>query len=187
MTSSQRGELRIIGGQWRRSTLKVADQPGLRPTPQRLRETLFNWLGPDLTGWHCLDAFAGSGALGFEAASRGASKVLLVEQNPKLIPILNAAALKLRASAMTIECSDAIAALQRQSPASLDLVLLDPPFASAIHSAALKAARVTLKPRAWVFLEAAKAWAQSDFDRLGYRIHRLQRVGQVWGHLLGSL
>ena len=69
-------EVRIIGGQWKRSKLPVADAPGLRPTPDRVRETLFNWLGQDLSGWRCLDAFAGSGALGFEAASRGASQGL---------------------------------------------------------------------------------------------------------------
>ena len=71
-------EVRIIGGQWKRTKLPVADKPGLRPTPDRVRETLFNWLGQDLTGWRCIDAFAGSGALGFEAASRGAAQVLLV-------------------------------------------------------------------------------------------------------------
>ena len=70
-------EVRIIGGQWKRSKLPVADAPGLRPTPDRVRETLFNWLGQDLEGWRCLDAYAGSGALGFEAASRGADAVVL--------------------------------------------------------------------------------------------------------------
>src|SRR5438045_9743994 len=77
-------EVRIIGGVWRRSKLPVADSPGLRPTPDRVRETLFNWLGQDLSGWRCLDAFAGSGALGFEAASRGAAEVLLVERDPRI-------------------------------------------------------------------------------------------------------
>ncbi|HEY9240020.1 MAG TPA: RsmD family RNA methyltransferase, partial [Burkholderiaceae bacterium] len=71
----RRHEVRLIGGQWKRSKLPVADSPGLRPTPDRVRETLFNWLGADLSGWRCLDAFAGSGALGFEAASRGAAQV----------------------------------------------------------------------------------------------------------------
>ena len=82
MTAAQRRgpprEVRIIGGQWKRSKLPVADAPGLRPTPDRVRETLFNWLGQDLEGWRCLDVFAGSGALGFEAASRGAAEVVLV-------------------------------------------------------------------------------------------------------------
>ena len=79
------GEIRIIGGQWRRTRIAVAQRPGLRPTPDRVRETLFNWLGQDLTGWHCLDAFAGTGALGLEAASRGAQQVRLVEQDPTLV------------------------------------------------------------------------------------------------------
>ena len=74
-------EVRIIGGAWKRSKLPVTDAPGLRPTPDRVRETLFNWLGQDLSGWRCLDAFAGSGALGFEAASRGADEVLMVERD----------------------------------------------------------------------------------------------------------
>ena len=79
--ASGAGEVRIIGGQWKRTRLPVAQRPGLRPTPDRVRETLFNWLGQDLSGWHCLDAFAGTGALGLEAASRGAAAVLLVEQD----------------------------------------------------------------------------------------------------------
>jgi len=81
----QTHEIRIIGGQWKRIKLKVADKPGLRPTPDRVRETLFNWLGQDLTGWRCLDAFAGTGALGFEAASRGAAEVVLVEKDSVLV------------------------------------------------------------------------------------------------------
>ena len=76
--------IRIIGGQWKRRLLPVPDAPGLRPTPDRVRETLFNWLGQDLTGWRCIDLFAGSGALGFEAASRGAARVDMVEQNPAI-------------------------------------------------------------------------------------------------------
>src|SRR5881394_3860722 len=83
-------EVRIIGGQWKRSKLPVADSPGLRPTPDRVRETLFNWLGQDLSGWRCLDAFAGSGALGFEAASRGAAEVVMVERDPVLVASLTA-------------------------------------------------------------------------------------------------
>jgi len=89
--------IRIIGGQWKRRLLPVPDSPGLRPTPDRVRETLFNWLGQDLSGWHCLDLFAGSGALGFEAASRGAARVLMVEQNPAIARGLNASVQQLGA------------------------------------------------------------------------------------------
>ena len=90
-------EVRIIGGQWKRTKLPVPDKPGLRPTPDRVRETLFNWLGQDLTGWRCVDAFAGTGALGLEAASRGATEVLLVEQDPQLVSQLRALQAKLDA------------------------------------------------------------------------------------------
>ena len=82
------GQVRIIGGRWRGTKLAVPDRPGLRPSSDRVRETLFNWLGQDLTGLRCLDAFAGSGALGFEAASRGAAEVLLIEQAPALVVAL---------------------------------------------------------------------------------------------------
>jgi len=82
------GEVRIIGGQWKRSKLPVANLPGLRPTPDRVRETLFNWLGQDMSGWHCADPFAGTGALGFEAASRGAASVLLGESSSHCIEVM---------------------------------------------------------------------------------------------------
>jgi 16S rRNA (guanine966-N2)-methyltransferase len=86
------GEIRIIGGAWKRTRLPVAQRPGLRPTPDRVRETLFNWLGQDLSGWRCLDAFAGTGALGFEAASRGAASVQLVESDAAGRPAAHPAA-----------------------------------------------------------------------------------------------
>src|SRR3954451_5025660 len=95
-------EVRIVGGQWKRTRLPVADKPGLRPTPDRVRETLFNWLGQDLTGWRCLDAFAGTGALGLEAASRGASQVLLVEQEPDLVSALRQLKANLSADAVEV-------------------------------------------------------------------------------------
>src|SRR5436190_5949296 len=93
-------EVRIIGGQWKRTKLPVADKPGLRPTPDRVRETLFNWLGQDLTGQRCIDLFAGTGVLGFEAASRGAAHVVLVEQDPQLVDLLRATRAKLGADAV---------------------------------------------------------------------------------------
>ncbi len=124
------GEVRIIGGQFRRSKLSVPDRPGLRPTPDRVRETLFNWLGQDLGGWHCLDAFAGTGALGLEAASRGAHRVLMVEQDPTLVRGIQAAAERLQAGAVTVQRGDGLAVMRQQAPATLDLILLDPPFAS---------------------------------------------------------
>ena len=119
------GEVRIIGGQWKRSKLPVADKPGLRPTPDRVRETLFNWLGQDLTGWRCVDAFAGTGALGFEAASRGASAVTLVEQDAALVAQLKKIKEQLKADAVQVQRGDGITALKQLPPASADLILLD--------------------------------------------------------------
>jgi 16S rRNA (guanine966-N2)-methyltransferase len=178
------GEVRIIGGQFRRSKLTVPDKPGLRPTPDRVRETLFNWLGQDLGGWHCLDAFAGSGALGFEAASRGADSVLMIEQDPQLARALTDAAARLKADSVTVRRGDAIAALQSRPPGSLDLVLLDPPFASDLFVPALRAARPALKPAALLYLESAQPWGDDTLLPLGYRLRKQLKAGQVWAHLL---
>ena len=101
-------EIRIIGGQWRRTRLKVLDKPGLRPTPDRVRETLFNWLGQDLSGWRCVDAFAGTGVLGLEAASRGAAHVLMVEQDAVLVRDLQENATRLKASMVSVQRGDAV-------------------------------------------------------------------------------
>src|SRR6476659_5188320 len=104
-------EVRIIGGRFKRSKLPVLDKPGLRPTPDRVRETLFNWLGQDLSGWRCLDAFAGSGALGLEAASRGAAQVTLVEQDPQLVAQLRAVLARLDAQGVEVRRGNGISAL----------------------------------------------------------------------------
>jgi 16S rRNA (guanine(966)-N(2))-methyltransferase RsmD len=123
-------EVRIIGGQWKRTKLKVADKPGLRPTPDRVRETLFNWLGQDLTGWRCIDVFAGTGALGFEAASRGAREVRMVEHDMALVDQLKRVQIQLQASAVQITRGDGVSALKQLDAAGMHLVLLDPPFDS---------------------------------------------------------
>ncbi len=178
------GSIRIIGGQWKRTVLPVADTPGLRPTPDRVRETLFNWLGQDLAGWHCADPFAGSGALGLEAASRGAAKVLMVEQHLPLVRRLEAIKQRLQASAVTLERGDGVAALRRQAPASLDLVLLDPPFDSPAYEAALKAASQAVRPEGFVYLEASKLWDEADLAALNLRVYRYLKAGAVHAHLL---
>jgi 16S rRNA (guanine(966)-N(2))-methyltransferase RsmD len=121
-------QVRVIGGRHRGRNLPVADAPGLRPTPDRVRETLFNWLGQNLAGWHCLDLFAGSGALGFEAVSRGAASVTLVEQAPRVAKSLQAAATLLNEPGVHVVCADALAYLARPAAEPLDLVFLDPPY-----------------------------------------------------------
>lgn len=168
--------MRIVGGQWRRSLLPVADKPGLRPTPDRVRETLFNWLGQDLAGWRVLDAFAGSGALGFEAASRGAADVLLVEQDADLVRSLNASRERLKATALRVRRGDGLAVLRSAAPGQYDLVLLDPPFDSRLAGPALAAAARAVAPGGWVYLESGEAAPEPPE---GLRLHRQARAGAV--------
>jgi 16S rRNA (guanine(966)-N(2))-methyltransferase RsmD len=177
-------EVRIVGGTWKRSKLPVADKPGLRPTPDRVRETLFNWLGQDLTGWRCLDAFAGSGALGFEAASRGAAEVLLLERDPELVRSLRASQQRLKAAALRIEQADALAWMATAAPARFDLVFLDPPFDADLFEPALKRALPVLAAEGAVYLEAPQPWGDDRLALLGYRLHRQGRAGSVHFHLL---
>ena len=175
-----KNEVRIIGGQWKRSKLPVADRPGLRPTPDRVRETLFNWLGPDLSGWRVLDAFAGSGALGFEAASRGAGEVQMLESDAALVRGLAAVKLRLKADAVQVGSADALAWMARCAPARFELVLLDPPFDSKHFDAALAAAAPTVAPGGYLYLEAPREFKDPP---PGYLRHRHLRAGAVHAHL----
>ena len=181
------GEVRIIGGQWKRSKLPVADKPGLRPTPDRVRETLFNWLGQDLTGWRCVDAFAGTGALGFEAASRGAVQVQLVEQDATLIAQLKKIKEQLKAEAVQVQRGDGITALKQLPPASADLIFLDPPFDAALFDAALQAAARAVAPGGYIYLEAPSAWGDEQLTPLGLTLYRHLKAGAVHAHLLQPL
>jgi 16S rRNA (guanine(966)-N(2))-methyltransferase RsmD len=180
-------EVRLIGGAWKRSKLPVADKPGLRPTPDRLRETLFNWLGQDLSGWRCLDAFAGSGALGFEAASRGAAAVTLLERDRTLARLLQASRERLQADRLQVETTDALAWLAR-APASdearFDLVFLDPPFDAGLFAPALRAAVPWLRDGGLLYLEAPEEWSDARLAPFGLRRLKHGRVGAAHGHLL---
>ena len=179
------GEVRIIGGQYKRSKLPVADRPGLRPTPDRVRETLFNWLGQDLSGWRCADVFAGTGVLGFEAASRGAEEVWICEQDPALVEKLKALQLKLKADMVKIERGDGVSLLRRLSPGSMQLIFLDPPFESAaLYEPALKAAAQAISDNGLIYLEAPKTWADAQLQPLGLQLHRSGKAGAVHFHLL---
>lgn len=154
------GEVRLIGGRFKRSKLPVPDAPGLRPTPDRVRETLFNWLGQDLTGWRVLDAFAGSGALGFEAASRGAAAVTLLESDARLVAGLAAVGQRLGAEGAVALRADALAWMARAPRAGFELVLLDPPFDAGLAAPALAAAAPLLAERGFVYLETAASDAE---------------------------
>jgi 16S rRNA (guanine966-N2)-methyltransferase len=177
-------ELRIIGGQWKRSKIKVIDKPGLRPTPDRVRETLFNWLGQDLTGWRCADAFAGTGALGFEAASRGALSVFMVEQDPQLVNLLLDTQKRLSANAVQVQKGDAMMALQRLAPSSLDVVFLDPPFEALFFEKALQAAAKAVVPGGWVYLEAPQKWQDDAIAACQLVAVKYMKAGAVHAHLL---
>lgn len=177
-------EIRIIGGQWRRTRLKVIDKPGLRPTPDRVRETLFNWLGQDLSGWRCVDAFSGTGVLGLEAASRGAAQVLMVEQDAVLVRDLQNNVARLKASTVSVQRGDAVSALGRLPAASVDLVFLDPPFDGPWFEPALKAATRAVPVGGWVYLEAPVAWPAEALAVLGLHCERHLKAGAVHAHLL---
>jgi len=175
-------EVRIVGGTLKRSKLPVPDKPGLRPTPQRVRETLFNWLGQDLSGWACLDAFAGSGALGFEAASRGAASVVMLERDPDLIASLRASQQRLKVNDVRIERADALSWMRAAAPGQFELVLLDPPFdAPELLPAAIEAATHLVGMSGAIYVEADHALRSAPE---GFALWRQARAGAVWAQVL---
>lgn len=179
-------EVRILGGQWKRTPLPVPVSAGLRPTPSRVRETLFNWLGQDLSGWRVLDAFAGSGALGLEAASRGADEVCLLERDPTLVRALQATVARLKATQVQALQADALSWMaQAQRAQRFDLVFLDPPFDADLFDAALTTAARCVPVGGWLYLEADRAFADDDpaVQRAGLRQHRHGQAGAVHFHL----
>ena len=153
--SSKRGALKIIGGQWRSRQIDVLDAEGLRPTPNRVRETLFNWLQSDVFNSRCLDLFAGSGALSFEAASRGAKSVIQIENNAAACGALKRNAEKLAASQIQMTQSDVLAYLAKPPANPFDIVFIDPPFGLGLvaQSCALLEKNLWLAPYAKIYVE----------------------------------
>ncbi|QNH17410.1 16S rRNA (guanine(966)-N(2))-methyltransferase RsmD [Xanthomonas sp. SS] len=156
MSRAGAGQVRIIGGRWRNTRLPVPDLPGLRPTSDRVRETLFNWLLPALPGARVLDLFAGSGALGLEAVSRGAASACLVERDPALAAQLRATVAKLQAQAqIQVVQDDALRWLQAPgTDVPADIAFVDPPFADGLWEAVLQRLPVRLAADAWLYLES---------------------------------
>ena len=181
-TAARPRQVRIIGGRWRGRRLKVGEARGLRPTPDRVRETLFNWLQPHLQGARCLDLFAGSGALGFEAASRGADSVVLIENNPTLVDLLRQGADELGADTARIVQADGLAWLREQSQA-FDIVFLDPPYADSPlqQACALLLQRRLLADGALVYVESGM---QMPVEVEGLEKFKQGRAGQVQYGLL---
>jgi 16S rRNA (guanine966-N2)-methyltransferase len=185
VAKAEPGRLRIIGGRWRGRRLPVADQPGLRPTPDRVRETLFNWLTPCIAGSRCLDCFAGSGALGLEAASRGAAEVVMIERSQPVVRVLQANVADLAGadpteSLIEVIHADALDWLARTPPVAFDICFLDPPFAAGLlgDAAGLLATRAWLAPSALVYLEAARGDGLTGLPA-GWSLIRDKNAGQV--------
>lgn len=177
------GQIRIIGGQWRGRKLMVPSETGLRPTPDRVRETLFNWLQHVVPGSCCLDLFAGSGALGIEAASRGARHVDLVESNPGVARQLQSQLQRLNSPAIQVHRQDAFVYLE-QADRRYDLVLLDPPFGQGLipRSAEILESNELLAPEAWIYLEAESDQNTGPLPP-NWIEHRHKKAGQVGYHL----
>ena len=178
--------LRIIGGQWRSRKLAIVDAEGLRPTPDRIRETLFNWLQGDIHGASCLDLFAGSGALGFEALSRGASNVVFVEKN-RIVSKQLLSNLALLNTSAEVQQTDALNFLA-QTSAPFDLIFLDPPYRKGLldKSLALINEKALLKPASLIYLEH-ESEESYDWNNYGLGVLKETNAGQVKCFLLKPL
>jgi 16S rRNA (guanine(966)-N(2))-methyltransferase RsmD len=157
---------------------------GLRPTPDRVRETLFNWLGQTLDGFRCLDLFAGSGVLGLEAASRGAASVIMVERDPDALAAIRGVVERLRAAdRISILAGDSMVNLERliRDAAQFDLIFLDPPYGRDLAAEVLERLPAVLAPGARVYVENDSPIPIPE----GFEVLRTARAGQVHYHLLG--
>ena len=171
--------VRIIGGQWRSRVIEFPPRTDLRPTPDRVRETLFNWLGQDLTGKTCLDLFAGSGALGFEAASRGAQRVVMIERDPAAARALQENIATLAAQSVELQRADALEFL-RSDAGIYDVVFLDPPFSADYLRQVFPGLTARLAHGAMVYIEAPAAPELP----VGWEVWRSGRAGAVTHQLL---
>ena len=176
---SHPNQIRIIGGQWRSRRLEFPNAPGLRPTPDRVRETLFNWLAPVLPGARCLDLFAGSGALGIEALSRGAAEVLFIEREPLAVRALRENLTRLKAEGGRVELAEALTWL-KQPPTPFEIVLLDPPFGAGLLEPVCAALETGgwLKTTAWIYLETEAGWQPASLPA-HWTLHREKTAGSV--------
>ena len=174
-----RNRVRIVGGSWRSRRIVFPPRRDLRPTPDRVRETLFNWLGQDLSGQACLDLFAGSGALGFEAASRGAKRVVMVERDPATFRALQASRAALGADAVELKRADALEFL-RADAGLYDIVFLDPPFNADYLPRLWTLLPRRLAPGALVYCESGQQPAAPE----GWEPFKQGRAGQVLYQLL---
>jgi 16S rRNA (guanine966-N2)-methyltransferase len=194
VTSSKKkpGFVRIIGGEWRGRRLPVVDLAGLRPSGDRARETLFNWLQQDIRGTRCADLFAGTGVLGLEAYSRGAAEVTLVENMPLAVQALRAALVKLNhpgsKAGLHLAETDALKWLQLRERGSLDIVFIDPPFGSRLETQAMNLLvhRELVSPGGFVYIETSRNTPPCH-PGLGWDIAKEKTLGQVRMLLLKNI
>lgn len=175
------GQLRIIAGQWRSRRFSFPDGPGLRPTPDRVRETVFNWLAPYVEGARVLDCFAGSGAMLLEALSRGAGNALALDLNPHSVAALRGHLQALACDCAQVQQVDALRLLQQAPATPFDLVFLDPPFHQNLlaTACALLEDNGWLTPRAWIYCESEAAPSSLGLPA-NWRLHREKHTGQVY-------
>lgn len=180
---ASQGEVRIIAGQFRGRKIKVPDLPGLRPTPDRVRETVFNWLAPVIAGAKCLDLFAGSGALGFEALSRGASEVVMVDASRIVTTALRQQLAKLEVKQATVYEAH-IPEQWPFPPRPFDIIFLDPPFQEAILLPTCFSLEENgfLADNAYIYLESGAEVTQQDLPA-SWELIKAKKAGQVWYHL----
>ena len=181
MNKTPFGQVRIIAGDWRGSKLPVELFPGLRPTSDRVRETLFNWLQSHIGGKRVLDCFAGTGALGFEAASRGAVEVVLLEKVPALANSLRETAARLKAENIKIETSDSFSWLRQPVSHRFDLVFVDPPFGTDYAQQILPLISPWLADSAWVYVETGRSTLIEVPTT--YQLYREGSTREVWYRL----
>lgn len=181
MRRTRRNTVRIIGGLWRSRILEFPDAADLRPTPDRVRETLFNWLGQDLAGLACLDLFAGSGALGFEALSRGASTVVMVEKDAQALRALRENAQQLGAQNLTVVRGDALE-FARETRSRFDVVFVDPPYRMSLQTSALSLVRGLLSRQGRAYVESASPFEPPR----GWTVLKSSRAGNVHFYLLAG-
>lgn len=176
-------KVRISAGEWRSRQLSFPDVPGLRPTPDRVRQTLFNWLGQELNGLSCLDLFAGTGVMGFEALSRGAELVVMIEKSRPAYQALvqNQQALKAqKAHILNIDAFDYLANNASKQQQTFDVIFLDPPYHQGLLDQLLPNLKPHLKPEGWLYVEAEYALTASQ----DWKILKHGKAGNVFYHLL---
>ena len=184
---TKRRGIRIIAGQWRRHCINIPADHRIRPTPDRVRETLFNWLAPNIQGARCLDLFSGSGALGIEAASRGAAEVVLIEHESVLAVKLIDELKKLKAENISVRCTDVFSFLQIRPWLSFDVVFIDPPFGKGLEERACVELHRQgwLAPGALIYVETEKRTSLTW--PTGWEVLREKRAGHVRYHLAHSI